>query len=51
MLVGDDDLKELLGSFISNDSIAPVPTGAPASATPSPKKHLLLHKIVSQQAN
>lgn len=38
MLVGDDDLKELLGSFISNDSIAPVPTGAPASATPSPKK-------------
>ena len=27
MLVGDDDLKELLGSFISADTIADVPTG------------------------
>ena len=35
MLVGDDDLNELLGSFISKDSIAPVPTGAPAGTTPA----------------
>lgn len=37
MLVADDDLKELLSSFIPNDSIADVPTGgtAPAAAQQS----------------
>ena len=30
MLVGDDDLKELLGCFVSTDSIAEVPTGGSA---------------------
>lgn len=37
MLVGDDDLKELLASFIPNDNIVDVPTGgsAPSSAPTS----------------
>ncbi len=33
MLVGDDDLKELLGSFMPEDSISSTPTGAPATDT------------------
>ncbi len=32
MLVGDDDLRELLGSFLPAGSISSVPTGAPAGA-------------------
>jgi type IV pilus assembly protein PilB len=35
MLVGDDDLKELLGCFISTDSIAEVPTGGVVSEASS----------------
>ena len=37
MLVGDDDLKELLGSFVSTDAIASVPTGGTAPETQQPK--------------
>ncbi len=32
MLVGDDDLRELLGSFVSPDAISQVPTGGTAEA-------------------
>ena len=35
MLVGEDDLKELLASFLSNDQISEVPTGGSAPETPA----------------
>ena len=53
MLVGDDDLKELLTSFIPADSIISVPTGGSSDAqdnvTPTPSANGKLGEILVSQ--